>query len=149
MKNAASKLVAKYIPHSWVRGFQTLEDMYDGADHQRFQEGDILILKGEKIMGWGIRPVIVINGYDQGYHLTIHAENSPFHLWETRDWVDINAKVAKDNQHHRKRTIEERFRKAYVLTIEEARELYGSTTMVIPQELAHPNAWLFQRQKVR
>jgi hypothetical protein len=129
------RIVSKLVPGNALLGGK-LGDWYEGNTYHKFNKGDILILKARNIFGYGVRPVIVVGGYEiktehyrpvGHYNMTAHWDtDANFSDWMKKNTVPRNVRRIVDNQVHFKWNAENNFRKVNVKTVEEALALYKS-----------------------
>ena len=129
------KIVSKLVPGDALLGGK-LGDWYEGNTYHKFNKGDILILKRRNIFGYGVRPVLVVEGYEikiEGsraagrYNMTAHTDvGSDFFVWMNKNMVPEDVERTVANETHFKWNIENQFRKVKVKTVEEALALYKS-----------------------
>jgi len=129
------RIVSKLVPGNFLLGSK-LGDWYEKNAYHKFDKGDILVLKARRIFGYGIRPVVVVGGYEikvEGsrtagyYNTTAHSDVSgDFFVWMNENRVPDGTGRVAANEVHSKWNIENQFIKVDVKTVEEALELYRS-----------------------
>ncbi|MBW2997092.1 hypothetical protein KY349_01990 [Candidatus Woesearchaeota archaeon] len=109
---------------------------YSKNPYHKFNEGDILILKTRNLVGHGVRPVAVVQGYavrdgkygKEGlYELMMHTDSSgDFFKWMENNEVPAGVERRVDEETHYKWNIENRFKRVPVNNVDEALALYAS-----------------------
>lgn len=129
------RIVSALVPRTFLLGTK-LGDWYEKNPHHRFDEGDILILRHRDILGYGIRPVVVVNGYvredafgEAGkYDITMHRDGEGnFSDWMRQNEVPQGVeRTVREHEIHFKWNIENHFKKVPVNSVDEALALYAS-----------------------
>lgn len=140
------RIVSAFVPGTFLLGTK-LGDWYKKNPHHRFQEGDILILRSRNALGYGIRPVAVVNGYeireDQfgkagRYDITMYRDGGgDFFQWVRQNEVPQGVeRIIKEHEIHFKWNIENHFRKVPFKTVDEALAYYASREVEQPRRAA-------------
>ncbi len=130
------KIVRTLVPGTFLLGTK-LGYWYEKNPHHKFDEGDILILRGRDIFGYGLRPVAVVNGYDLKkdqfgkagkYDIAMYRDKQgDFFQWMQQNEVPQDVeRIVSEHEIHFKWNIENQFRKVPVNSIDEALALYAS-----------------------
>ncbi|GEM_PF-4007758 len=146
------RIVSALVLQEWMLGTK-LGDWYNRNCYHKYNCGDILILKNRGAVGFGVRPVMVIEGYDKdlgvgsdvketySYVVTRHTDLYDS-TWQTDvgDQVDewrVKNEVPKgiervvgEHEVHFKWNLEYLFRRVCVRDVDEALALYGSRERV-------------------
>jgi len=129
------RIVSKLVPGDALLGGK-LGDWYEGNTYHKFNKGDILILRSRRIFGYGIRPVVVVDGYEikTEYHKPVGYYNmtafrdadANYFDWVKNNTVPKNVVRTVTNETHFKWNAENGFKKVNVKTVEEALAFYRS-----------------------
>jgi len=139
------RIVSAVVPGTFLLGTK-LGEWYEKNPNHRFNEGDILILRGRNAFGYGIRPVAVVNSYEVRedqfgkagkYHITMYRDGQgDFFQWMRQNEVPQGVeRVVSEDEVHFKWNIENQFKKVPVTSVDEALVFYASRK-VEPQEKA-------------
>jgi len=120
---ATGKIVSKVVPEDVMFGTK-LGKWYERNLYHKFDRGDILILKGRNLFGYGIRPVAVVEGYEikkgaldiKGrYSIMIHGDtDGNFENWMKHNIVPKDTTRTINLEIHFKWNIEYHFKKVNV-----------------------------------
>jgi hypothetical protein len=130
------RIVNALVPGTFLLGTK-LGDWYEKNPYHRFDEGDILILRGRGAFGYGIRPVAVVNGYEVRedqfgkvgkYDITMYRDGEgDFFQWMRENVVPQGVeRTVNEHEIHFKWNIENQFKKVPVNSVDEALALYAS-----------------------
>ncbi len=122
------RLVSMLIPPNFLLDTR-LGNWYDRNTYHKYKEGDILILFNRIVHGFGIRPVTLVNSYENGrYNVTMHKDDDGDHLkWAWSNRISAGIERITESGFKSKWDIENLFKKTNAESVDEALQLYGST----------------------
>lgn len=130
------RIVSALVPGDLLLGTR-LGKWYEKNPHHRFNQRDILILRSRTYLGYGIRPVAVVNGYEVRedqfgkigkYDITMYRDGQgDFLQWMRRNEVPLGVeRTVGEHEIHFKWNIENGFKKVPVNSLDEALAWYAS-----------------------
>ena len=130
------RFVSAIVPGDFMLGTK-LGKWYERNPYHKYHKGDILILRNRRIVGFGVRPVMVVNGYEVregmfgregNYDTTSYIDSKGnFLQWMKQNEIPRGVeRTIDEHQKHFKWNLEYHFKKVPVSSVEQALALYRS-----------------------